>query len=63
MYNTAYSSDPTAVPYTSIKYTKIDTDTFDCRVKHSDPKTNNEHIDSWLKFDDNNYIDVDSRFG
>lgn len=63
MYNTAYSSDPTAVPYTSIKYTKIDTGNFDCRVMYSDPKTNNEHIDSWLKFDTNNYIDVDSRFG
>ena len=62
-YNTSYNSDPTAVPYVSIEYTKIDTDTFDCRVKHSDPKTNNEHIDSWLKFDDDNYIDVDSRFG
>ena len=63
MYNTAYSINGTGIPYETIKYSKIDTSMFDTRVFHSNLKTNNEHIDSWLIFGSSNYIDVDSRFG
>ena len=62
-YNTEYNLDPTAMAYMSIKYTSIDSATFDTRVYHSALKNNNEYIDSWLSFSPNNYIDVDTRFG
>lgn len=63
MYNTAYGLDPTAMKYNTIEYVSIDSDMFDTRVFYSDPKTNNEHIDSWLNIKPLNYKDVDSRFG
>ena len=62
-YDSAYSKDPSAMTYMAIRYTKLDSENFDVRVKYSDPKTNNEHIDSWLKFSTNNFRDVDTRFG
>lgn len=62
-YNTEYNLDPTAMSYMSIKYTSIDSATFDTRVYYSALKNNNEYIDSWLSFSPNNYIDVDTRFG
>ena len=62
-YNTAYGIDPSGRPYGTIDYTTIDTGLYDTRIFHSSPKINNEHIDSWLKFGQFDYIDVDSRFG
>lgn len=62
-YDSAYSTDPTAMTYMAMNYTKLDSENFDVRVKYSNPKTNNEHIDSWLKFSPNNFRDVDTRFG
>ena len=35
----------------------------DYRCYNSNPKTNNENIDSWTTFMPNNYIDVDTRYG
>ena len=62
-YDSTYSTDPTAMTYMAINYTKLDNQNFDVRVKYSSPKTNNEHIDNWLKFSTNNFRDVDTRFG
>lgn len=63
LYNTAYNASPNAMTYSSIKYTDIDTSNCDTRVHHSQPKTNGEHIDSWLNFKALDFLDVDSRFG
>lgn len=63
LYNTAYGSMPNAVTHTSVEYTDIDTEKYDTRVHNSELKTNGEHIDSWLTFKSNNFLDVDSRFG
>jgi hypothetical protein len=54
---------PNAVTHTSVEYTDIDTEKYDTRVHNSELKTNGEHIDSWLTFKSNNFLDVDSRFG
>lgn len=63
LYNTAYNANPDIVQYSTIDYTRIDFNDFDCRIHHSELKTNNERIDNWTKFKALNYIDVDSRFG
>ncbi len=63
MYNTAYSSNLTAVPIYPSKTEYIDTNRYDTRIHYSDPKTNGEYVDSWLKFKPMNFIDVDTRFG
>lgn len=63
IYNTAYGSMPNAVTHTTVEYTEIDTEKYDTRVHNSELKTNGEHIDNWLTFKSNNFLDVDSRFG
>lgn len=63
LYNTAYGAEPEVIEYQTTKRTKLDTDKYDTRVHHSELKTNGEHIDNWLNFKPNNFIDVDSRFG
>lgn len=63
LYNTAYSDSPDDIQYSSITYTSISDNEYDCRVYHSNVKTNGELIDNWLNFSPLNYIDVDSRFG
>lgn len=63
-YNTAYSSnDKTKLfaPETQEDYEEqLDTD---CRIYHSNVKSNNEYIDSWLKFQSNDYLDVNTQYG
>lgn len=63
LYNTAYGAQPTAITYSAIKYTSIDTSNCDTRVHYSQPKTNGEHIDNWLNFKALDFLDVDSRYG
>lgn len=62
-YNTAYGAMPTAIEYSAVSFSEIDTDIYDTRIHHSELKTNGEHIDNWLMFRANNFIDVDTRFG
>jgi hypothetical protein len=62
-YNTAYSTIFTALLYASQQTSDIKLNKFDSRVCYSDPKLNNEDIDSWQTFLPANFIDVDSRFG
>lgn len=64
-YNTAYSQQPTAkvfVPDILDTSDKNDDDT-DYRVFYSNPKSNKETFDNWLKFQPLNYLDVDTRYG
>lgn len=63
MYNTAYGASPTAIQYSALSYSQIDENKYDSRIHHSELKTNGEHIDNWLIFRANNFIDVDTRFG
>ena len=65
VYNTVYSASSLARMYSTIDY-DIYTDSInnkDYRCYYSAPKGNNELQDSWLKFQPNNYIDVDTRYG
>ena len=63
VYNSAYNAESNVQSYSSTTYTEIDDSKYDCRVHHSELKTNNEHVDSWMEFKAMNYIDVDTRFG
>lgn len=64
-YNTAYSA--TSTSKTLIAEDSEDKDFFDSkydfRTYNSLTKSNDEYIDSWLKFQAANYIDVDTRYG
>lgn len=63
-YNAAYSSNPTIKKLTAeISDEDNKYDYIDYRVMFSNQKTNNENIDSWLKFMPANYLDVDTRLG
>lgn len=65
-YNTVYSTIDTSRTFSS-RESIIDTDesdlSTDCRVFHSNVKTNNEYIDNWLKYMPANFLDVDTRKG
>lgn len=63
MYNTAYGYEPNSLQYSTISYSTVSDNTYDCRIHYSDPKTNGEQIDNWLVFKQNNYLDVDTRYG
>lgn len=62
-YNSAYSTEQTAIGYVS----KLDIDesnnVFDCRVINSGVKSNDELYDNWSVFKVDDYIDVDTRYG
>ena len=62
-YNTAYNQEPAVLSQSYSQYESIDSNNYDTRIHHSHLKTNNEHVDNWLQFDQADYIDVDSRFG
>lgn len=65
VYNSAYSSIDTTRSYAS--QLLMDEDGYglqtDCRVFYSNIKSNNETVDSWLKYQPANFIDVDTRKG
>lgn len=64
-YNTVYSSQNStklSTPYISEEESN-NLQNVDYRIYYSNPKTNNESIDSWSTFMPNNYIDVDNRYG
>lgn len=66
-----YASNPVHAQSNTIKvnssWTKSDDEVLknitDYRCYHSGLKTNNEHMDSWLKFQSSNFIDADTRYG
>lgn len=64
-YNTVYSTDTTARLFAPAE-DEEDTNaqkSIDYRVMHSNIKSNGEYIDSWLKYQPANYIDVESKYG
>lgn len=65
LYNTAYGMYYDILPDQAITYSSVSSNEFDCRIYHSEVKTNGELIDNWLIYRPvtTNYIDVDSRFG
>ena len=61
-YNTAYSAPMNAVMH-SAELIDHSSSQYDCRIHYSNPKLNNEIIDSWQTFAPANFLDVDTRFG
>ena len=65
VYNTAYSAENMSRMHAA--YDNSNTDdfnkSFDYRCRNSQIKENNEHMDSWCKFQSSNFIDVDSQLG
>lgn len=62
-YNTAYSGVYNALIYAAQQDSNLQQGKFDSRVHYSNPKLNNEIIDSWQTFAPANFLDVDTRFG
>lgn len=64
-YNSVYSTTDTSRSYVSELQKDPDEKDLqtDCRVFHSNVKSNNETVDSWLKYQPANFIDVDTRKG
>lgn len=60
-----YSSNPSARLFAA--ETEDDTEEsskeFDYRCYYSNVKENNETVDSWVKFQSSNYLDVDTKYG
>lgn len=64
-YNTVYSQQPIVKVFTpdSTDVADRNDDNNDYRVFYSNPKSNKETFDNWLKFQPLNYLDVDTRYG
>lgn len=62
IYSTSYNILPDAVSFYPNDELKKETQ-YTTRVHYSQPKTNNEAIDSWSKFKTIDFIDVDTRYG
>lgn len=64
LYNTAYGIQPNAIIYTAAgRFSEQLGNNYDVRIHYSDPKTNNEVLDSWTNFRALNFMDVDTRHG
>ena len=63
LYNTAYGYEPNSLQYSGIEYSTVSDNIYDCRIHYSSPKINGEIIDSWLTFNSNDHMDVDTRYG
>lgn len=67
VYNDAYGSNSTIRAFSAYQnYENEDENVlnkYDTRIYYSGPKTNNEKINSWNKFQANNYIDLDNKYG
>lgn len=68
VYNSAYSSNATSRQFASYEdYDEQDNENllnkYDTRIYYAGPKSNNEKINSWNRFQPNSYIDVDNKYG
>lgn len=64
VYNSVYSNNTTAKMFATAEDEDSNAQShMDYRVMHSNLKSNGEYIDSWLKYQPANYIDVDSKYG
>lgn len=63
-YNSVYSSSAKARMFVSqLSDSSEYYRNFDYRVRHSNVKSNDERLDSWLRFQSADYIDVDTKHG
>ena len=62
-YNSAYSADATLISYVPESLYTYRSNEYTNRVLASEPKVNNEVIDSWTQFKYANYIDIDFNYG
>ena len=63
-YNNVYSTNGTSRLFAAAEDEDSNAQAhMDYRVMHSNLKSNGEYIDSWLKYQPANYIDVDSKYG
>lgn len=64
-YNTAYGAENNSVVKAAFDSSNVQdfNKCVDFRTYHSLMKEDNEHIDSWCKFQSSNYLDADSRYG
>lgn len=63
LYNTVYNSTPDILSWTTDAENTKKFNNYDTRIHYSEQKTNNEEIDSWLRFKSANFIDTDTRHG
>lgn len=63
LYNTVYNSTPDVLSWTTDAENTKKFNNYDTRIHYSEQKTNNEEIDSWLRFKSANFIDTDTRHG
>lgn len=62
-YNTVYSKQNNSESYNAIPLDANSNYEYDTRIRRSEIKSNGEYADSWLKFLQNNYIDIDGQYG
>jgi hypothetical protein len=62
-YNDAYSTEPIAKTFAASHIYNIDDLHSDTRVIHSEESKYNEVTDNYTKFKQNNYIDLDTKYG
>jgi hypothetical protein len=62
-YDSVFSSETTAIGFTSDILNEEQYNKYDCRIVNSEKKSNDELDDSWAIFKPANYIDVDTKFG
>jgi hypothetical protein len=62
-YNKVYSQEQSVQNIVSVPPDSPNETVFDCMVKVSGVKYNNETVDSWTKFAVNDYIEVDTQHG
>ena len=65
VYNGVYSTNTLSKSFAAEEdFDRISSQqNFDYRTYHSNPKINNEALDSWIKYMPANHLDVDTRFG
>lgn len=65
VFNTAYAAENTSRVHAAFDSTNIEdfNKEVDYMCRYSNLKENDEHIDSWTKFQSSNYLDVDSKYG
>ena len=64
-YNTAYATEDKVRVHAAFDAANMAdfNKTVDYRIRNSNLKENNEHIDSWTKYQSSNFIDVDTQYG
>lgn len=62
-YNPVYSRENNTELFAPLQEGASESTFFDSRIRRSQTKFNGEYADSWLKFLQNDFLDVDSKYG